>query len=66
MDPNAALKEIREIVKNADKPNPLKGIYEEHAEFSRLIDLIDGLDGWISKGGFLPRDWQKPVDCIGK
>ena len=59
MDPNATLKEIREIIKSWTK--------DESKDIpSRLVDLIDGLDGWISKGGFLPRDWQKPVDCIGK
>jgi hypothetical protein len=56
MDPNAALKEIREIIKEAD--DCLNSEEELVAfNFSRLVDLIDGLDGWISKGGFLPDDW---------
>jgi hypothetical protein len=55
MDPNAALKEIREIVKDPDSNLDSGRV----GTLSRLIDLIDGLDGWISKGGFLPRDWQK-------
>ena len=54
MDPDAALKEMRALVEevlNDDDPS------EDSAE--RMSELFDGLDGWISKGGFLPQDWQR-------
>jgi hypothetical protein len=49
MDPDAALREIRALVHeqlHGDKPDP-----------DRLAELIDGLDGWLDRGGFLPRAW---------
>jgi len=54
MDPTAALMEIRSITKKLSEP-----------DFERLCDLIDALDNWISSGGFLPEDWQKPVSAVG-
>lgn len=56
MDPNAALAEIREIVKNTHDARYVTFEKIEH-ELERLVDLIDGLDNWLSKGGFKPRDW---------
>ena len=52
MDPNAALDEIRSIVARADG-----GLGRSDAE--RLAELVDGLDGWLSRGGFLPADWAR-------
>lgn len=48
MDPNEALAEIREIC--IGNPASIDG--------DRLAELIQGLDGWITNGGFLPTDWQ--------
>lgn len=57
MDPDAALEEIRSLLKeytNADNPDALD-----------LVDLLDALttevealDKWISDGGFLPAPWR--------
>jgi hypothetical protein len=52
MDPNAALAEIRRL-------------NEEHANYgelsagktARLIELVEGLDNWLSGNGFLPEAW---------
>lgn len=59
MDPDEALKEIREIIERADniieKGNTLDDIVDE---FSRLVDLVDGLDGWMVRGGALPKPWM--------
>lgn len=52
MDPNACLAEIRRQVKEQ-----LYGGCECDAE--RLAELVEALDDWIRKGGFLPKDWQK-------
>jgi hypothetical protein len=35
--------------------NPL--IAEAHAE--EIAEYFEALDSWISKGGFLPNDWNK-------
>lgn len=49
MDPDAALANIRAIIasENAD------------AWIDELVEAIDALDQWISRGGFLPSAWQK-------
>lgn len=54
MDPDACLSEIRSIVHHADDVDPdvLEGI------FDRLVDLIDGMDTWMSRGGRPPKPWQ--------
>ena len=50
MDPNAALAEIRAILTNFSF-----GMNEA----LRLAELVDGLDDWLSHGGFLPDDWKE-------
>jgi hypothetical protein len=50
MDPNATLQELRELTEQERI-----GGDGSHAE--RICELFDALDGWISKGGFLPADW---------
>lgn len=49
MDPNAALEEIRALIA-ASEPEDLD---------DRLVELIEGLDGWLTRGGFLPRQWAR-------
>jgi hypothetical protein len=29
-------------------------------ELQELIEAFQGLDGWVERGGFMPRDWNKP------
>ena len=52
MDPEAALEEIRAIVERADDEDT--DVVEDH---NRLVDLIAGLDQWMSRGGFMPKAW---------
>lgn len=52
MDPNAALSRMREISSEAKEPAA-----DDAALLSELVDLVDGLDGWLLRGGYLPRDW---------
>jgi hypothetical protein len=56
MDPNANLEELRRHAEAVltDKPNMLD--YQWRAQ--RMAELVQALDGWISKGGFLPSDWR--------
>jgi hypothetical protein len=50
MDPNVALAQIRELVE-ALQQEPDDSLAEA------LVDLVEGLDDWLSKGGFLPEPW---------
>lgn len=67
MDPNANLREQREIYRaiidiqnHADEGGNYTGAQErqlqEHAE--RLADLVEALDQWMSACGFLPAAWS--------
>jgi hypothetical protein len=51
MDPNEALAQIREITGTA-----MRG---QAYDADRLVDLIAGLDQWLTDGGFLPANWQR-------
>jgi len=53
MDPDAALFAIRELaaaIAAADEVSP----WQAH----ELAEHVQALDAWITKGGFLPKDWQ--------
>jgi hypothetical protein len=51
MDPDTALNQIRGIIAKADRDGLAP------ADMIALMDLIEGLDNWLSKGGFLPDEW---------
>jgi hypothetical protein len=59
MDPNSNLKAQREVIARliADEYEGT-GYTVEH-DGRHLADLAEALDGWISKGGFLPYAWRK-------
>lgn len=74
MDPNAALNEIRRLTNNISSEIDLEeGHPFELAKFlgdmSDLINHVNGLDEWMSKGGHLPKGWQRndsaPADLVG-
>lgn len=50
MDPDEALAQIRDLLANPNRPGAL----------TDLAALVDGLDGWLSRGGFLPAAWVPP------
>jgi hypothetical protein len=59
MDPNATLKEMRWLAAwltstEAHDPD------EEAMNADRLAELVKALDGWLSRGGFLPSAWEAP------
>lgn len=57
MDPNAALEKIRSIVRFTRGPSADMQTPSELLE--DLVEAVDALDGWLSKGGFPPRDWER-------
>ena len=55
MDPDTCLSEIRSIVQHADDPDEPDAVEDR---FERLVQLVDGLDTWMSVGGYPPGSWQ--------
>ena len=54
MDPNAALATIRRLIDLYAKDAVL-----DQDDASALVEAVEGLDGWLSKGGFLPEAWSR-------
>lgn len=50
MDPNEILRRLRELcaLDNCDL-----------FAMDEIADLFEALDGWITKGGFLPTEWER-------
>lgn len=65
MDPDSALAEIRVMQKTiAVAREVAEGDGDDGGEammVDRLMELIEGLDGWLTQGGFLPEDWKRVV-----
>lgn len=62
MDPDKTLEEIRALVLKMQEDfnstaEGSNGIDQDEAYY--LTELIDGLDEWIKKGGFLPKAWRR-------
>lgn len=55
MDPDQALKEIRQLISDW---NDFVNVEEAVAFAESLTEKLDGLDQWLSKGGFLPTAWR--------
>lgn len=61
MDPNAALLAIRSLMTDIrEEQSPLD------PDVADLLEAIDGLDQWLSKGGFLPQVWARsdPIPIV--
>lgn len=60
MDPNKTLESIRELVakmqRDYEDPDS-NGIDQDEA--AELTSHVESLDGWMSKGGFLPKAWER-------
>jgi hypothetical protein len=57
MDPNETLAEIREILLNGGIGG--RNLVKSYDNGNRLAELVEALDNWISRGGFLPDAWAK-------
>jgi hypothetical protein len=67
MDPNEALRNAREALSRMRHELSFSqardwNTIEEKAE--DLADAFEALDGWLSKGGFLPSAWAPETDNI--
>lgn len=47
MNPNESLDSIRAILDTIVDP-----------DYNELMDLVEGLDNWLSAGGSLPKEWE--------
>lgn len=55
MDPTECLREIRRLTaKRNNDPSSFDSV-----DAAMLCELFDGLDLWMTKGGFLPEQWQE-------
>ena len=59
MDPNKALAVIRELVLKFHITDFAMNSGHPENDLADLVAHIESLDEWISKGGFLPGDWEK-------
>jgi hypothetical protein len=58
MDPNVMLAALRQAMVDFE----LAGSGENAMEAAdRMSEYLEGLDQWLSKGGFLPTAWQPPT-----
>lgn len=57
MDPDAALAKLRELLDGATVD--AKSDDELWEIVHEAVDVFAGLDNWISKGGYLPKEWQR-------
>src|SRR5438309_721184 len=53
MDPNETLKRLLEEAR--------QGIRFARPDAMTIAELVEALDGWIRKGGFLPTDWERKL-----
>ena len=58
MDPEANLEEQRRLVKSINKARDNEQDVDQD-DIHRLAELVEALDEWISRGGFLPSPWSK-------
>lgn len=56
MDPNETLRMIRLYTKRINGELPSDETIVELAQ--NLAEYVGALDEWLSKGGFLPSEWQ--------
>jgi hypothetical protein len=64
MDPTACLVEIRELrvaLLEEREITDVDDVMNLMRQASRLPELIEALDEWISGGGSLPQQWQRPL-----
>lgn len=61
MDPNEAYKKINESI--GEIYNELYDSFDPDSQVGQIITHFEALDNWLSRGGFLPDEWErKPVN----
>jgi hypothetical protein len=69
MDPNEALKRLREIMprlrewaEREEWPVDPTSLTNHDADLLEVVETFEGLDNWVSRDGFLPDDWKADED----
>lgn len=72
MDPNAALEGIRTVIGRINTgPMDPEGMDDGELgewwldEALHLAELVEGLDRWLTTGGWLPRPWAEAREALG-
>lgn len=58
MDPNEALRQLREAIKDLRLAQDLGSNDDEIAAGHQVAEHAEALDQWLSKGGSKPLDWR--------
>ncbi|MFZ5850334.1 MAG: hypothetical protein ACOYY2_02930 [Actinomycetota bacterium] len=58
MDPDEALSLLREAVREARADLDVQG-YVNRGEVEVLLERVEALDDWLSRGGTLPQAWAR-------
>lgn len=59
MDPDVALADIRADVAAILTPNNPLDVWDQIDIADKLAERVSALDEFLSKGGFLPKAWQR-------
>jgi hypothetical protein len=59
MDPNEALKNARHAGLDLRRERDGGNCEDIHTAADDLAEAFEALDGWLSKGGFLPDAWKR-------
>jgi hypothetical protein len=67
MDPNMTLHELRELCAELqqiapDPDRPLLGAVRRSELAGSIAEKFDALDGWLTRGGFIPSAWTEGRD----
>ena len=57
MDPNACLTELLQLAAEGIRRSDIDEASLNADKTDRMCELVQALDGWLSKGGFLPQAW---------
>jgi hypothetical protein len=60
MDPNEILARLREALSDYRNSDGSESIW---TALESVAELFEALDGWLSRGGFLPDAWQQSGRC---
>jgi hypothetical protein len=58
MDPNEALRRVRRMMQSILEKGAEEGVVNA-GDVLELIDHVEGLDNWLTGGGFLPEPWRR-------
>lgn len=58
MDPNETLRELRVSIRKFREVADGSSGDAEHEAANEVVDKVEALDGWLTRDGFLPLDWQ--------